>query len=338
MTFVPLISSFLLKGRKEAPIEERRQKGFTKWYYRTAKKGIEHRKVCLAVSLLFVAMGVGLLLTLKTQFFPKDLQYFSYLDIWLPENSPLSATLKTTAQVETMVQQISDQYGHDHKEKGKTKEILESMTAFVGGGGPRFWSSATPEDPQTNYAEVILRTKDKHDTSPLLSLLQTEFDKKLAGATIDTRTLETGSPVGIPVQIRVSGEDLARLHIEAAKLEQILRDVPIARRVRSDWATQVSNSPSMSMRIARALLKSPTPTSPTHFRRRLAATGRAPWSKAKSRFPLWRDCAWERYRSFPTFTTCTSFRARTLIAYRSRKSQLSTSSRSYRRSVASINT
>src|SRR6202007_3252878 len=57
MTFVPLISSFLLESRSETPIEERRQHGFTGWYFRTATKAIEHRKVCLAGSLVLLITG-----------------------------------------------------------------------------------------------------------------------------------------------------------------------------------------------------------------------------------------------------------------------------------------
>jgi multidrug efflux pump subunit AcrB len=238
MTFVPLISSFLLKGKKETPIEERRQKGFTGWYYRTAKKGIEHRKLCLLVSLAVLAVGGLIFTTLKPQFFPKDLQYFSYLDVWLPEDSPLSATAETTKQVEGIVEKIAAQYSKDHAKDGKAKDVLQSMTTFLGGGGPRFWSSAAPEDQQTNYAQIILRTNDKHDTTPLLALLQPEFDKQIPGAVIDTRTLETGKPIGLPVQVRVSGEDLPRLREQAAKLKQIFREIPIAARVRDDWGEE----------------------------------------------------------------------------------------------------
>ncbi len=37
---------------------------------------------------------------LKPQFFPKDLQYLSYAEVWLPEDAPLSATLAVTDRVE----------------------------------------------------------------------------------------------------------------------------------------------------------------------------------------------------------------------------------------------
>jgi multidrug efflux pump subunit AcrB len=235
MTFVPLISSFLLESRSETPIEERRQRGFTGWYFRTAKKGIEHRKLCLAASLLLLIAGGIVFSTLKPQFFPKDLQYFSYIDVWLPEDSPASATSAVAQQVESITRQVAEEYGKSHPEHGHPKDVLQSMTTFVGGGGPRFWSSATPEDRQTNYAQVILRTKDNHDTTPLLALLQPELDRQVPGAIIDTRTLETGKPIGIPIQVRISGEDLPRLRAEAEQLKQIFRDIPIAARVRDDW-------------------------------------------------------------------------------------------------------
>ncbi len=235
MTFVPLISSFLLKSRPETPIEERRKRGFTGWYFRTSKKAIEHRKLCLVSSLAVLVVGGLVFSTLKPQFFPKDLQYFSYIDVWLPEDSPLSATREVTRQVESIVERVSDDYGKSHPEQGHPKEVLLSMTAFLGGGGPRFWTSATPEDRQTNYAEVILRTKDPRDTTPLLAQLQPEFDTQIPGAIIDTRSLETGKPIGIPVQVRVSGEDLRVLQAEAEKLKRIFREIPIAARVRDDW-------------------------------------------------------------------------------------------------------
>jgi multidrug efflux pump subunit AcrB len=235
MTFVPLISSFLLKSNTETPIEERRQRGFTGWYFRTAKKAIEHRKVCLGASLVLLIAGGVVFSTLKPQFFPKDLQYFSYIDVWLPEDSPASATSAVAHQVESITRRVAEDYGKTHPEHGHPKDVLQSMTTFVGGGGPRFWSSATPEDRQTNYAQVILRTKNNHDTTPLLALLQRELDRQIPGAIIDTRTLETGKPVGIPVQVRISGEDLPRLRAEAEKLKQIFREIPVAARVRDDW-------------------------------------------------------------------------------------------------------
>jgi multidrug efflux pump subunit AcrB len=155
--------------------------------------------------------------------------------VWLPEDSQVSATREVTRQVESLVQRVSEEYAKAHSEHGHSKEVLSYMTSFIGGGGPRFWQNATPEDRQTNYAQVLLRTKDPHDTTPLLARLQPVLDRQVPGAIIDTRSLETGKSYGIAVQVRVSGEDMRVLQAEAAKLKQIFRDIPVAARVRDDW-------------------------------------------------------------------------------------------------------
>ena len=54
----------------------------------------------------------------------------------------------------------------------------------------------------------MLVFKDKHDTHHLLPHIQERIDREIAGARIDVRQLETGDSVGLPVAIRVSGEDI----------------------------------------------------------------------------------------------------------------------------------
>ena len=54
-----------------------------------------------------------------------------------------------------------DEYGHHHPEDdGNPREVLKSLTTFIGGGGPRFWFSLSPELQQLNYAQIIIQVKD----------------------------------------------------------------------------------------------------------------------------------------------------------------------------------
>jgi multidrug efflux pump subunit AcrB len=112
---------------------------------------------------------------------------------------------------------------------------VESVTTFVGGGGPRFWFSIAPEQRQSNYAQLVIRLEDKHETSQLIQPLQAALSARIPGARIDVRELESGPAVGVPVSIRVSGADIDTLRQIAAKVENVLRKTPNAERVRENW-------------------------------------------------------------------------------------------------------
>ncbi|MGA9996756.1 MAG: efflux RND transporter permease subunit [Pyrinomonadaceae bacterium] len=238
MTFIPFISYFLLRPKLEPTMEERRKKGFAAFYYKVGGWAINHRWKVLLGSLILLAIGGLAGSRLKTDFFPKDLSYLSYLDVWLPEDAPLSVTNEAARHAEQVVREVAEEYGKEHPEDGKPKEILKSLTAFVGGGGPRFWFSVSPEMQQLNYAQVIIEVNDKHDTSHLVGLMQKALDEQVPGARIDVRQLDTGKPIAMPVEIRISGDDMNTLRQEAEKVKDILRSTPYAQRVRDDWGEE----------------------------------------------------------------------------------------------------
>ena len=232
MTFVPLIGRYLLKAKPEVPIEKQRTTGYGKWYWKIGSWAIAHRKLCALGSLGFLVLGFVFLGQLPTQFFPKDLQYHSYADVWLPEDAPLTATAEASRKAERIIRQVAEEYGREHK---KPEGVLKSLTAFVGGGGPRFWLSATPEARQPNYAQIVIEVNDKHDTSHLVGPWQQALSAGVPEARVDIRQLETGKPIGIPVQIRLMGDDIPTLRAEAERLKAVFRKVPFALRIRDDW-------------------------------------------------------------------------------------------------------
>ncbi len=238
MTFVPLLGAYLLRpGRgREPTIEERRRRGVSGLYYRAAGFAIDHRWAVMAVSLLTLAGGLFLYTRLRTQLFPDDDAYLSYVEVWAPEDASLSSTNETAAQVEAIVREVADQYGKAHiGGDGKPREILESVTTFVGGGGPRFWYSVAPEMAQLNYAQVIIRVRDKHDSQPMEASLQKALSAGVPGALVDVRQLKSGKNVGIPVSYRISGQEISVLRELAGQVKKILQSVPQSDRVRDDW-------------------------------------------------------------------------------------------------------
>jgi multidrug efflux pump subunit AcrB len=239
MTFIPLLGYYLLRPKAEPTIQERRKKGFAAQYYRLGTWAINHRWKVMAAAFGFLLLGGVIFSQLRTQFFPKDLSYLSYVDVWLPEDAPLSATNEAAAESERVIREVAAEYGQHHPESdGKPREVLKSLTTFVGGGGPRFWFSVSPELQQLNYAQIIIQVKDKHDTAHLVHPLQEALSARVPGARIDVRQLESGKAVGLPVAIRVSGQDPQLLRSYAERVKGILEETTIAERVRDDWGDE----------------------------------------------------------------------------------------------------
>lgn len=241
-TFIPLIAYYMIKPPKrlEAPMSERRKQGFPALYYRVGNFALRHRWGTFAGSLIVLVLGGVFFRMLKPQFFPKDLSYLSYVDVWLPPDAPLGATDAVAQRAETVIRQECERFGEEHRQKN----VLKSLTTFVGGGGPRFWFSVDPERQQLNYAQILVEVSDKHFTNELVGPLQTALSREVPGARVDVRQLETGKPVGIPVSVRISGPEIEVLHRLSGELQAMFRAQPNATRVRDDWG-----EPAMNVRL-----------------------------------------------------------------------------------------
>jgi multidrug efflux pump subunit AcrB len=235
MTFIPLLGYYLLRPGRERTVEERRQSGFASFYYRFGAMAIRHRWAVLSAAVMVLFISFGAASQLRTQFFPQDDQYLSYVDIWLPEDAPLSATRTVGDQVEAEIRRVAAELGPN---SAGTGGVLKSLTTFLGGGGPRFWFSVSPEPMQTNYAQVIIEVHDKHDTSRLYEPLQQALSARIAGARVDVHKLELGPAIPVPVGIRISGEDIATLRGFADKVRDVFDSTPIATRVRDNWGAE----------------------------------------------------------------------------------------------------
>jgi multidrug efflux pump subunit AcrB len=249
MSFLPMLGYYLLRPEKkvEKTLEERRNSGFFGLYARAAKYSIEHRWKFFAGSLLFLVLGGFIFSQLSSAFFPEDVQYWSYIDVWLPNDATLDATNQTARKVERIVQEQAEHFSKEHPQKDHPGDVLHYVTTFVGGGGPRFWFSASPQLQQLNYTQVLIEVTDKEITPQFIRELQPVLTASIPGARMDARQLLT-NPIDYPIEIRISSAadvnakdeaaDIRGLRSIAAKVEEIFRSIALAQRTRNEWGEE----------------------------------------------------------------------------------------------------
>jgi len=256
MTFIPLLGYYIQRPpkKKELSIEEKRERGFYGFYNRLVGRAIAHRWKVLLGSLVFLVIGGMSASHLKQQFFPEDVQYWFYLDVWLPNDVPLTVTNDAAVKAEQVVRQVVASAGENSPDD-RDKQNLTSITSFIGGGGPRFWFSISPEAPQTNYAQVIVQVSDKELTPKIIGPLQAALNRQVPGAWITVRQLQT-NPVETPVEVLISGQadtdvkdeatDIQTLRGIATQAADIIRQSPGIAVMRDDWSP---DSPQVKIQI-----------------------------------------------------------------------------------------
>ncbi|MBX3463286.1 MAG: efflux RND transporter permease subunit [Planctomycetes bacterium] len=222
-TFAPLLGSRMLRGQKGlegAPGQAPR--GFPSLYKRFVEWCIAHRFRTIGVALVVLAGGALSTRSIGTSFFPKDLHDVFVVNLDLPEGSPIRETRAVAFETIRAIDELEGRH-------------VCGYTTFVGAGGPRFWLSIEPEQRADNYAQILVQTKSTAVTGGVASRLKEQLPQRIARARVRCQELETGPPIGVPVQVRLYGPDTEVLRELAAEVKQRLRAIPGTVDIHDDW-------------------------------------------------------------------------------------------------------
>jgi len=229
MTFIPLLGYYLLRGQKgfEADVGAKGKGARVAWAYRTFSHWcMNHKAIVLTGCFGLLFLGVVKISTIGTSFFPKDLHTVFSVNLYLTEGSPIR---ETRDEVFRTLQEIENLEG----------SYIRSYTTFIGQGGPRFWLSIVPEQRADNYAQILIHTTDPRVTQNVVFRLKRELPLKVPSARVTVEQLETGPPVGVPIQFRLFGDDIEVLRRIAAETKQQLRDIPGTDNIHDDWDSEI---------------------------------------------------------------------------------------------------
>jgi len=235
MTFMPLLGRYLLRGQKgyEAALEGRgRSAELARKYNAITSWMLAHKKVSFAGFGVFLVVGLAPAALVRTHFFPEESMNRFYVHLRLPEGAGLRETRRVAEEAKALLLATEG-------------DRLERVTMFVGDGGPRWWSNVAPEPRSPSYALFIVQTRDERETRAVIRRAQDALTRSVAGARFEVFYLSSGAPATIPVEVRLSGPDVATLRGLAEQVRATLRALPAAGDVTDDWGAEAP-----SLRVA----------------------------------------------------------------------------------------
>jgi len=191
-----------------------------RYYNKAITWAMQNKRTVLVSSVLAVVAGIGILLLVPQLFFPTAERDQFVMDVWLPEGAKIEATDAAVHRIE-MVLSKEDQ--------------VRSYTSFLGESAPRFYYNVNPQIPAANYAQILVNTKRVKDTPQLLEKLRQRLPDVVPEAKVFVKELQQGQILEAPVEVRISGNDLAALETLGNQAEDILRHTPGATYIHTDW-------------------------------------------------------------------------------------------------------
>ncbi len=223
VTFTPYLGVALLPKIK--PIPGGQEAIYATPGYRRLRSLIVwavNRKFMVAalVAMMFFVAGAGILL-IKQQFFPGSDRPELMVEVTLPQGTSIETTNTSSMKVETWLRQQPE---------------AKIVTAYVGGGAPRFFFSYNPELPNPNFAKIIVLTADQEARDRLKLRLRGEIEHGLASeARLRATQLVFGPYSPWPVAFRVMGPDIDKVHAIADQVQAVMLANKNTRQVNQDW-------------------------------------------------------------------------------------------------------
>jgi multidrug efflux pump len=222
--FVPYLGVLLLRTRRTVAPGEAPHELFDSPFYSRFRRLVNwcvlHRWVTIGLTVATFALGLVGMGRVQQQFFPDSSRPEVLVDLWLPEGSTIGQSKDLAQRFEKRVAQ----------EAG-----VESVTAWIGSGVPRFYLPLDQIFPQPNVSQTIVVPKDIAAREALRLKLPQLLASEFPEARGRVKLLPNGPPVPYPVQFRVVGPDSTQVRAWADQARAVLQANPNMRGVNDNW-------------------------------------------------------------------------------------------------------
>jgi outer membrane protein TolC/preprotein translocase subunit SecF len=189
-------------------------------YNRTIVFFMRRKPLAVVLGLGAVVAGILMLKIAPQQFFPSAERNQFVIDVWMLRGARIEATGETMGRIERALSQHAE---------------VAHYAAFVGQSAPRFYYNVSPQDPDPAYGQFIVNTKEEKQTPTLVAELRESLAGVAPEALVIVKELQQGMTMEAPVEVRISGYDIAQLQRIGKRVEEILHHVPYAQLIHNDY-------------------------------------------------------------------------------------------------------
>jgi multidrug efflux pump subunit AcrB/outer membrane protein TolC len=223
MLLTPLLARFFIKKGLHSEVGKKKFNilDFMQAAYNHAITFLMARKIiAIGMGIAGVIGGVALFTTVDQQFFPSAERNQFVIDVWMPPATRLEETDRVIQRMQEFLAK---------------KLTVEHVASFAGQSFPRFYYNVNPQEPDARYGQIIVITKSAEETPLLVKTLQSELGDLAPESFTMVKELQQGTQIESPVEVRISGDDVAVLKTLGDQVKGILHGVPFATYTRDDY-------------------------------------------------------------------------------------------------------
>ena len=232
MTMTPAMSAWFMKVKAKtkdagSDSEDPYSSGFYRIYRGFLELAVRRRYLVLAATLGLVAAAGVASSTLVREFFgPSDRnQFLLYVD--LPAGSRIEATDAVTQRLTVWL-----------NDKEINPEITSTI-AYVGSGGPRFFLSLSPVDPDPHVAFAVINTEDGDQVPEIIARTRQHLADNFPGISARVKQMWLGAAEPGYTEFRIIGPDVDYIYAKAQELNKTLQALPGLDYGKLDWENRI---------------------------------------------------------------------------------------------------
>jgi multidrug efflux pump subunit AcrB len=201
--------------------------GVLKVFRNTLEQAIRLRWLTIGTMLGLLAVSIYGFQFVDRLFFTDATRQQFMIDVWAPEGTKIQ-------EVASLIEPIEARLNKDDR--------VDSVSSFIGAGGPRFYLPLDPELPYASYAQLVVNTKSLEGVDALIADLEPWVTEAVPQAMVRLRKYTAGPGNTWQFEARFSGPaeaDLNVLRDLARQGKKILQSSPYAKEVRTDMRQRV---------------------------------------------------------------------------------------------------